>query len=118
MAFALVRATLGQSLGNGTYNSSAAGVGDKVTALDTAVTAAIAAAAAVTADVTVAADPTALALAQASDAAIAAIAAAQLVVENGDLVIFYNSTTIDDRNKFRSALRAVAQAAYGGALPS
>lgn len=116
MAFAVIRATLGQSLGSGTYNSGAAGVGDKVAAVDSAVTAAIAAAAAVTANATVAADPTALGLAQASDTAIAAVAAAQVVVKTGDMAIAINTAVITDRNKFRSALRAIEQAAYGGTV--
>lgn len=116
MAYAVIRATLGQSLGNGTYNSSAAGVGDKVTALDTTVTAAIAAAAAVTANATVAADPTALGLAQASDTAVAAVSSAQTVVKTGDMAVTINTAVITDRNKFRSALRAIEQAAYGGTV--
>jgi hypothetical protein len=116
MAFAVIRATLGQSLGNGTYNSSAAGVGDKVTALDTAVTAAIAASAAVTANATVAADPTALGLAQASDTAIAAVSAAQTVVKTGNMAVIVNMAVITDRNKFRSAMRAIEQAAFSGTV--
>lgn len=116
MAFAVIRGTLGQSLGSGQYNSSAAGIGDKVTALDTAITAAVAAAAAVTADATVAADPTALGLAQASDAAVAAVGTAQTAVKTGDLVLFFNTTTVNDRAKFRSAMRAIEQAVFGGPL--
>jgi hypothetical protein len=116
MAFAVVRATLGQALADGRYNSSAAGVGDMVTAEDTTITAAIAAAAAVTANATVAGNPTALGLAQASDAAIAAVAAAQVVIKTGNMVLTMDTAVITDRNKFRSAMRAIEQAAYGGTV--
>jgi hypothetical protein len=113
MAFAVVRATLGQALPDGRYNSVAGGVGDKVTALDTTITAATAASTATTANVTVAGDPTALALSQATDAALVVVAAAQTVVKTGDMVLTYNTSTIDTRNKFRSAMRAIEQAAFG-----
>ncbi len=113
MAFAVIRATLGQALSDGRYNSSAAGFGDKVGSVDTAVTASIAACAAVTANATVAGDPTALGLAQAADTAAAAVATAQGVVKGGNMQLLFDTAVITDRNKFRSALRAIEQAAFG-----
>lgn len=116
MAFAVIRATVGQALPGGAYNSEAASVGDKVTALDTAVTAAVDAAALVTADATVAGDPTALGLAEDTDAAVAAVAAAQAVVKTGDVVLFMDMAVVVNRNQFRSAVKAIEQAVYGGTL--
>src|SRR5690349_18949924 len=105
MALVKIKATLGQSLGDGKYNSTA-GAGYPPASLDTAVTAAIAACAAVTANATVAGDPTALALAQAADTAAAAVATARTSQNSGDLVLIYDAAVITNKNALRSAIKA------------
>jgi hypothetical protein len=116
MASAVITATLGQALASGAYNSSAAAVGDSAASLNTAITAAVDAAALVTADPTVAGDPTALGLAEDTDAALAAVVAAQAAIETGDMTLIVDMAVVTDRNKFRSALRAIEQAAFGGTV--
>lgn len=114
MAKATVKVTLGGSLGEGRYSTTAAGEVDQVAAavaLEAAVTTAIAAAAA---NATIAGDSTALGLVNAITTAFTPLVAAITAIgANGDVIVIANKTTITSNNAFDAALLRAKRFMFG-----
>lgn len=123
MARKAFAATLGQSLGEGRFNTDAAGhpsiavsiaaVAALQAAVDDAVVAALA-------DVTISGDPTALGLVEDIETAFAAYVAAVTATDTAstakNLVVDFDDEVITSRNALKAALRAIEQTAEGSGL--